>query len=243
MTAMGILFCAMSAVSATPNQVVLTDVEHVTVYYESGRFGGWPANHGIWIWDNEILVGYGRGYYKDLGSRHHIDREKPEEHWLARSLDGGSTWRLEHPAEKGYLIPEGEALHGIETPGLATKPTTACPGGINFVHPQFAMTVRMNSANSGISRFYYSYDKGKNWEGPFGLPNFDAPGTATRTDYIVEDEDSCMVFGTAAKQDAKEGRVYCIRTDDGGKSWQFVSYIGEEMKQDGYFGIMPSSVR
>ncbi|MFA6244975.1 MAG: hypothetical protein WC655_28790 [Candidatus Hydrogenedentales bacterium] len=49
--------------------------QHTTVYKEKGRFGGWPANHGIWIWDNEIVVGFSRGYYKDLGpERHNIDR-------------------------------------------------------------------------------------------------------------------------------------------------------------------------
>ena len=55
------------------------------VYAEPGRFGGWPANHGLWAWSNEILVGFSRGFYKDLGERHNIDRERPEEHLLARS--------------------------------------------------------------------------------------------------------------------------------------------------------------
>ena len=40
---------------------------NVKVYAEPGRFGGWPANHGLWSWGNEILVGFSRGYYKDLG--------------------------------------------------------------------------------------------------------------------------------------------------------------------------------
>jgi hypothetical protein len=75
-------------------------VEHVEVYYEPGMFGGWPANHGIWIWGNEILVGLSKGYYKDLGDRHHIDREKPEFHMLARSLDGGLTWTIEDPGAR-----------------------------------------------------------------------------------------------------------------------------------------------
>lgn len=233
---------ALSALATAPAQMVLEDVQHVRVYSESGRFGGWPANHGIWIWDNEILVGYSRAWYKDQGDRHHVDREKPEEHWLARSLDGGETWTQEHPTEQGDLIPEGESLHGIETPGLAIPPATDCPGGIDFLRPGFAMTVRMNNVGSGLSRFYYSYDRGKNWEGPFKLPNFDMPGTAARTDYIVEDQDSCMIFSTAAKSNGKEGRVFCMRTDDGGKSFQFVSYLGPEMGE-GDFGIMPASVR
>src|SRR5262245_52430459 len=79
--------------------------EHVTAYHEKGRFGGWPANHGIWIWGNEILVGFSGGFYKDLGpERHNIDRDRPEDHLLGRSKDGGRTWSIENPAEKGVLL-------------------------------------------------------------------------------------------------------------------------------------------
>ena len=60
-------------------------VRHVVIYREPGRFAGWPANHGIWSWGNEILVGFSRGYDKDRGPFHHIDKEKPEEFLLARS--------------------------------------------------------------------------------------------------------------------------------------------------------------
>ncbi len=240
---LSVVLCLTGALTAAPEQIILEDAKQVTIYYEEGRFGGWPANHGIWSWGNEILVGYSRGFYKDRGDSHHFDKEKPEEHWLARSLDGGETWALEHPAEQGYLIPEGDSLHGIETPGLAIKPTVPCPGGINFTHPDFAMTIRMNSVHDGTSRFYYSYDRGKTWEGPFLMPSVGTKGTASRTDYLVEDADSCMVFSTAAKRDGKEGRVFCLRTDDAGKTWRFVSYIGEELTGKGRFGIMPSSVR
>src|SRR6516165_10035894 len=106
-------------------------VEHVMVFHEPGRFGGWPANHGIWSWGDEILVGFSRGFHKDLGpERHNIDREKPEDHLLARSTDGGKTWTLENPSEKGALIPVGHALHGITPPGLKEKAWQDCPGGI-----------------------------------------------------------------------------------------------------------------
>ena len=95
---------ALTLLGRLPGEPMLIaqGVTHVRVYYETGRFGGCPANHGIWSWDNEILVGYSRGYYRDLGAtRHHIDREKPEEFWLARSFDGGMTWTHEHPVKRG----------------------------------------------------------------------------------------------------------------------------------------------
>ncbi len=214
--------------------------QHVKVYYEPGMVGGWPANHGIWSWGDEILVGFTKGYYKDLGDRHHIDREKPELHMLARSLDGGETWTVEDPGARGYLLTEGGYLHGIPRPDVAIPEMKECEGGIDFTHPDFAMAVRTNSLGSGISRFFYSYDRGHIWEGPFRLPNFGAPGTAARTDYIVNGTHDCMLFLTAAKANGEQGRLLCARTTDGGKTWKRVSWIGPEPKG---VEIMPASVR
>ena len=82
---------AMATIAAEPGPIA---AEHVKVYHEQGRFGGWPANHGIWSWGDEILVGFSAGYHKDRGPVYHnIDHDKPEEHLLARSLDGGRTWK------------------------------------------------------------------------------------------------------------------------------------------------------
>src|SRR6187549_224353 len=98
-------------------------VEHVKVYAKPGRFGGWPANHGIWSWGDEILVGFSAGFFKDNGpGRHAIDHNRPEEHLLARSRDGGQTWSIENPAEQGALIPSGNALHGTAPLGRKERP-------------------------------------------------------------------------------------------------------------------------
>ncbi len=184
--------------------------QHVMVYHKPGRFGGWPANHGIWAWGNEILVGFSVGIYKDLGPNlHAIDRDKPEEHLLARSCDGGLTWQIEDPSVKGALVPAGKALHGVAPPGLEEKSWRDCPGGIDFTHPDFAMTIRMSDKDTGMSRFYYSTDRGHNWEGPFRLPLFGQKGIAARTDYLVNGKHDCMLFLTAAKQNNQEGRVIC----------------------------------
>jgi hypothetical protein len=216
-------------------------VRHVKVYAEAGRFGGWPANHGLWSWGDEILVGFSAGYYKNLGlQRHNIDHERPEEHLLARSRDGGETWTIEHPADKGALIPVGKALHGVAPPGLQEKPWRDCPGGIDFAHPDFAFTARMTDTHAGPSRFYYSTNRGHDWLGPFRLPLFGQKGIAARTDYLVNGPQDCHLFLTASKQDGSEGRPLCTRTTDGGQTWEFVSWIGPEPK--GY-AIMPSTVR
>ena len=215
-------------------------IRHVKVFAEPGRFGGWPANHGLWSWDHEILVGFSRGYHKDLGSRHNIDRERPEEHLLARSRDGGESWAIENPSTLGALIPTGQALHGIAPPGLAERPWRDCPGGIDFTHPDFAMTLRMTDVDAGPSRFYCSADRGHSWEGPFRMPLFGQRGVAARTDYLVNGREDCLLFLTASKRDGEEGRPFCARTTDGGKTWEFVSWIGDEPK--GY-AIMPSTIR
>lgn len=216
-------------------------LRHVDVYKEEGRFGGWPANHGIWLWGDEILVGFSRGYYKDLGEeRHNIDRERPEEHLFARSRDGGMTWSIENPAEQGKLIPYGQGIHGVTPPELKPEETIELTKPLQFTHPDFTMTIRMRDVDVGPSDLYYSYDRGHSWEGPVRLKVGDLTAIAARTDYIVEGPQECTLFLTAPKTDGEEGRPFCARTNDGGMTWDFVSWIGPEPAG---FSIMPSSVR
>lgn len=202
------------------SQSVETSVRHVKVYYEPGRYGGWPANYGIWVWENEILVGFLKAYYENRGAKsHNMDRDKPQSSMFARSKDGGETWTIEDPGTG----------HGLEFPD--------CSATINFSHPDFALTVRRNQFRSGI---YYSYDRGQHWVGPCPLPNFNTLGIAGRTDYLIKGNEECMLFLTAAKSDGDEGRVVAVKTVDGGGTWSFLSWIGQE--PDGY-AIMPATVR
>ena len=214
---------------------------HVVVYGEEGKFGGWPANHGMWIWGNEILVGFSTGIHKDLGTeRHNIDREQPEHHVLSRSLDGGETWTMEFPQDRGMLVNAGGMRHGTTDPAHVEADAVAISEPINFTHTDFAMTMRFAGINNGDSRLYYSYDRGHNWQGPFQVPRFGQPGIMARSDYIVNGPDDCQVFLTCSKQNEEEGRVFCARTTDGGVSWKFVSFVGPEPNG---FSIMPSTVR
>ena len=103
-------------------------VKHVKVYYQPGRYGGWPANNGIWSWGNEILVGLVGGHHKEKQG-HTIDPEKPRLHLFGRSLDGGETWSIEDAYESGL---KGAAENNTGIPGVSFKPPVNCPGGINF---------------------------------------------------------------------------------------------------------------
>jgi Neuraminidase (sialidase) len=195
------------------------DFKNVVVYKESGRFAAWPANNGIWSWDDEIVVGFVLGYFK-VSTGHAIDRDKPSVLRFARSRDGGETWRIEIPS---FLNEEGKEPE-----------PQICPGGFDFSDPDFAMRILR-------SRFYLSFDRCKIWEGPFLLPDFGRKAILARTDYIVKGKHDLLAFMAAAKDDGKEGWPFCVRTRDGAKTWKFLSWIGPQ-PADGGYAIMPSTV-
>ena len=110
----------------------------VIVYGGPDRFAAWPANNGVWMWNGrEILVGFSSGYYK-VQKGHDIDRDRPRESVLGRSLDGGATWTVEDPDN---FVNDGWTIVDL-------------PGGINFAHPDFAM--RIDKAGDR-AQFFISY--------------------------------------------------------------------------------------
>ncbi len=241
LSAFALSACAALVLCGSSSNAAELDARHVDVYRVPGRFGGWPANHGMWSWGDELLVGFSAGYFKDNGPHSHaIDRQRPEEHLLARSRDGGQTWSIEDPSKQGMLIPRGEALHGATPPHLVGKERPLPPERIDFAHPDLALAARMTNARGGESRLFYSYDRGRIWRGPFLLPDFDQGGTAPRTDYVVLDSDTCLLFLAAAEAQRGVMRSMCARSDDDGLTWQFHSWIGPELAGS---GIMPSTVR
>lgn len=233
---------ATSTPAAAPDASIKVDAKQVVVYREAGRYGGWPANHGIWIWGNEILVGFSADYYKLLDpNRHPVDRQREEEHALARSLDGGETWTIEKPKS---LTPPPTPGHmaGIPT-AKDGKPVTPLKTPIDFTNPDLALTFRMADANGGPSWFYFSTDRGHAWNGPYDLPTLGLPGVAARSDYIVDGPQALTLLATASRaKDKRESHVFAARTTDGGVNWTFLSWVSPEPEGDG-FSIMPATVR
>lgn len=203
-------------------------MKNVTVFKQAGRFGGWPANYGIWSWGDEIVVGFVDGYFLLQAQGHAWDKTKKKHEWQARSLDGGETWTVEKTTD-------------LTSPMDGGKKPVECPGGVDFSHPDFAMTCRRSGdGGEAESWFFYSLDRCKTWHGPFIIPNFGQIGIAARTDYQVLDKDSLIVFLTAIKPNGREGRPFCALLTDEGKTWDLISWLGPQPK--GY-AIMPSSVR
>jgi hypothetical protein len=212
-------------------------VRHEIVFSEDGKYGGWPANHGIWSWGNEILIGFVEADYKETTPGLHTYDISSSRNKYARSLDGGVTWKITDAFEIGQRAlghDNYDISHKAIEPVKMTSPIS------DFTDPGFLLTFLRHNNNDGPSHYYYSTNKGKTWEGAFTLPNMGTPGIANRTDYIVDGKHELSVFITVAKSNHKEGRVALSRTKDGGLTWKLVSWITPE--QNG-FDIMPSSVR
>ncbi|MCK5345598.1 MAG: exo-alpha-sialidase, partial [Candidatus Heimdallarchaeota archaeon] len=202
------------------SQFLTVPGKHVVVYYEPGRFGAWPANNGIWNWGNEILVGFLRAFYKENKYHHSIDRTRPMKSVLARSLDGGETWTMEDPEN---FIRDGDDFVELKNE-------------INFTHPDLAMRFTKKG-------FFTSYTRGKSWEGPYKFPNFHIGEITTRTDYLVNGQNNCLLFLSAKDKSVKatlQDRSFCAQTTDGGKSFKFISWMAET---DTIRSVMSSTVR
>jgi len=212
-------------------------IQHVVVFSEDGKYGGWPANHGIWSWGNEILIGFVEADYKETTPGLHTYDRSSSGNRYARSLDGGVTWEITSAFEIGQ---KAWGYDNNIAPEKAIKPVLMTRPIKDFSDPRFLLTFLRHNNNDGPSHFYFSDDKGKSWKGAFTFPDLGTPGIANRTDYIVDGKQSLSVFVTAAKANKKEGRVALARTVDGGLTWNLVSWITPE--HDG-FDIMSSSIR
>lgn len=207
-------------------------LRHGIVFQEKGKFGGWPANGGMWHWGDEILVCFTKADHKEQAG-HTFDKSTAR-NTFGRSLDGGLTWTLEDAQAQGITA----FAHDHQVPdGTPPRPLDEA---IDFAHPDFALLFQNESFHHGPSHFYFTYNRGRSWKGPFAFPDLDTQGVGARTDYLVEGPGEALVLLNVGKSDRREGRVGAFRTRDGGLAWERVGWVGPEPAG---FAIMPSTVR
>lgn len=215
-----------------------SELDHVVVASQKARFFGWPANNGLWSWDNgrEILVGYTDGPFLEQ-SGHNIGQ--PQLTKLARSRDSGETWVSEDAAN--FVGKDGD-------------PSTS-PGNINFGHPDFALRVAAtgyHGTNDPVGRYFFSYDRGKTWEGSYrftglqGIRELQGLQITSRTSYLVTGANSAQIFMTARNPKLPGGsrrdKPFVAETTDGGKTFRFISWVVPWSGKDNR-AAMPSTVR
>lgn len=224
---MSLTLHAESSVSGEP------EMRHQIVLDVPGKFAGWPANNGVWSWDDgrEIVVGCTLGGFREQQG-HNI--QKPYRSVLVRSTDGGNSWQMEDPED--YV---GDGRKAVE-----------CPGGIDFSCPDIAIRcvgAYYHGADDTEGSFFVSENRGRSWRGPFRFNKLNAASELAsrvqtpRTDYLALDKDCCLFFLSARPigQSALKDRSYVARTDDGGATFRFVSWIIPPA--DPHRAVMPST--
>ncbi len=227
--------------SQTTNSII--SAQHGVVCHEPARWAAVPANNGangpVWQWGDELLVGFTMGSFARADTIHQCDYAEPFNAWLARSVDGGESWQT--------WKPEGYAGAPVAS-SMRAEPT-------DFAGPGFALRVEGNGyhGNEGC-RWYSSDDRGANWNGPHAFGALLQDGALTdleftgRTAYLVEDSRTLLLFASArhikeagSLKVAIQEKAFVARTEDGGLSWRFVSWMAPW--SDPHRAVMPAPVR
>ncbi|MCB9770558.1 MAG: exo-alpha-sialidase [Candidatus Omnitrophica bacterium] len=212
-------------------------VQHSIVAIEKDRFHGWPANNGVWQWGNEILVAFTQGDF-ELHRGHNIAGR--QDTLLSRSKDGGETWEMFDP--EGFLDDDNEKFKAEGKKALSEP--------MDFNNPGFALRIFATGYHGNDDPdggFFYSYDRGQTWNGPYSLnglndhPEIKGKKLSPRTDYVIQDGKHCRVFISAEDPEIELARLACIETTDGGRTFDFVSWITPEAED--YRAIMCQTVQ
>ncbi|MFA5883479.1 MAG: fibronectin type III domain-containing protein [Acidimicrobiia bacterium] len=207
--------------TATPG-VVRNGMSDVVAAEEEGRYKGWPANGGMWSWDDEIVVLYEDGIFRPFDYGHAISFHEPSDSEQARSTDGGLTWTI----ERSPIVKPGEP--GFPEDGSGGPPVTDLTTPVDFTAPDFALFVQSSNKDYGQSHWYYTTDRARTWNGPYRLPGFGYPTVNARTDYVVNGPNDIQLTLSGTMRTNDEGMSYpfLVRTTDGGLTWSTVSRVG-----------------
>lgn len=223
---------------------------HAIVYRRPGTFAGWPANYGLWAWEDEIVCVFATGRLgKESKNLHLEDQHHAFTPAQARSLDGGLTWRTE--PFRGH-VPGARSLSADEhvTRDLEAGPNVDPARDLKTLRTpidfsdswQIVMAARTGISGRPMSWFYVSDNRARSWNGPFRFEGLQSQAEVlcARTDVIALARHDALFMLTAPKSDGKEGRVFCARTRDGG-----LTFASQGSVWDGHTGyaIMPASAR
>lgn len=208
-------------------------MHHIVAYALSGCFAGWPANNGLWAWEgDEIVVGCSVGDFQAQPGHSVTGHIRSV---LLRSRDGGESWTAEEPQD--YLNDP--------------HPPAALAEESDWTGDGFALRVvgtGYHGTDEPRGGFYLSEDRGHTWRGPYrldgptGCAPLDGLEMTPRTDYLVGGARECLLFGSARDPETwGSDRVFCARTADAGRTFQFVSWMVPP--SDAYRAVMPSTVR
>ncbi len=209
-----------------PSAAHPADAEHITVYYDSGYFAGWPFNHGFKAFSkDELLVSFSRGRCDytarhDLG--HHVVDARGGEYVTLRSSDGGRAWPLEGLQSLG-------SRQDIERP-LHQKPAAIPSQSCAWNAPDFFLTAGFGippERDQDMGYIQYSPDRGRNWEGPYRMPSFGFAWVQVKPDYIVRPDGVVLLFVTVGLGDgAASNRIVAVyASPDAGLSWHYLAPI------------------
>lgn len=201
-------------------------VKHITVAFDEPSFFGWPANHGIWKFDDELLVGFEKGIHHYNGPDvHALDRTIPSIRMFAR-FRPETGWVHEFP----------------EIPAIDYENKTRLPDvPADLLSPESGLYLMPSGWDGNVfTQLMVTNDKGKSWQGPFYIPDFGLVGVAARTDYIVCDGYFLLAM-TGVKADGLEGNTFAAKLTFDGK-WEKLGMMGED-PPEGDFRIMPAIAR
>lgn len=123
------------------------------IFSEKETYAGWPANHGLWQWGNEIIVGFIHGKY-NVGGMHNVVGELKFSQ--LRSLDYGQTWEFEETIIKERL---GDLIEYTPHEGDIFRIRGSYDHGGDYLKRR--------------GGFFASNDRGKTWRGPFDFKGLD----------------------------------------------------------------------
>ncbi|MDM9627739.1 sialidase family protein [Rhizobium sp. S152] len=221
-------------------------VEYAEVYRAKKHFAAWPANYGLWTWGGEALVVFADGRLGSQGDLHARDRSRNFPPRQARSKDGGRSWSVEDfqgciPGGENLSADEHVVKHLQSGPRLRGRRFKQLMSPIEFLDPEsIFLEARTGLGKDARSWFYVSRSRGASWDGPFDFNGLELDGLATRTDIVPVSSDHALFMMTCSKPDGEEGRIVCVETVDGGRSFHAKCWLPYE--SDSY-SIMPSSIQ